>query len=465
MSSKVLVFCAIICLFVILADCRQGQRKTNSRTRSLAARPEHKNLSNRNSKALRGNHLAAKSKNFKNRRLNQAKKNRTHRNSAKKTSHKKTASTAAVKTGSSSSYAEIPLNFQAGFVRTTDDVRFERSFVAVRYGASFAKGTTRLSNVRNMEYDCQLNIGTPKQKFTVLPDTGSSNLWVPGPKCTSKACKSHNIYHPAKSSTFKKNGKAFAIAYGSGSVKGKLARDTVRIAGLAVVNQTFAMTTKEPGSTFVDSKFDGILGLGFRSISVDNVKTLVQNMCSQDLISKCVMTMCMRGGGTSSRGGVLIFGSTNATAYTGSNSYTYTPVTKKGYWQIQLQDILVGSTKISGSVQAIVDSGTSLISAPKAIYKKINEKIGCTATSSGVCWMKCSKKIPDFTFVIGGTDFTIKGNQMKLKVRTTKGKTVCISAVSESEGINFVILGDPFFRQNCIVFDSAKSRVGIAAST
>lgn len=140
---------------------------------------------------------------------------------------------------------------------------------------------------------------------------------------------------------------------------GVLAKDTVRIAGLVVTNQTFAMTTKEPGTTFVTSNFDGILGLGYRSIAVDNVKTLVQNMCSEDVITSCKFAICMKGGGSSSRGGAIIFGSSNTSAYSGSNSYTYTPVTKKGYWQFTLQDIYVGGTKVSGSVQAIVDSGTS----------------------------------------------------------------------------------------------------------
>ncbi|XP_017145344.1 lysosomal aspartic protease [Drosophila miranda] len=464
MRLKLLLFCALVCLIVVLTEGRQ--RKVNSR-RSLGLRQQRSQRNERHGSRLaararpsRGNRLSAVNK-----RSRRSQRNRKTNANAKAKASKTRASTAqSVSNGSG--YTSLPLDFQQNFVRTTNNLRFEKSFLASRYGQSFATttGKTTLRNTANMEYTCKMNIGTPKQSFTVLPDTGSSNIWVPGPKCTDKACKTHTRYHPGKSSTYIKDGKAFAITYGSGSVKGTLARDTVRVAGLAVTNQTFAMTTKEPGTTFTASNFDGILGLGFRSISVDNVKTLVQNMCSQNVISNCVFSICMNGGGSSKRGGVLVFGSTDTSAYTGSEAYTYTPVTKKGYWQFDLQGFYMGDTKVSGSTQAIVDSGTSLIAAPKSIFNKINKILGCTVTSSGECWMSCAKKVSDLTFVIGGKKFVLAGNKLKLKVRTTKGHTICISAVSDM-GTNFWILGDAFIRHFCTVFDVTRNRIGFAASS
>ena len=82
----------------------------------------------------------------------------------------------------------------------------------------------------------------------------SSNLWVPSTKCTSLACFLHAKYDSSASSTYKANGSAFAIRYGSGSMEGFVSRDDLTIGDLTIRGQDFAEATKEPGLAFAFGK-------------------------------------------------------------------------------------------------------------------------------------------------------------------------------------------------------------------
>ena len=59
---------------------------------------------------------------------------------------------------------------------------------------------------------------------------------------------------------------------------------SLQIAGAEIKDQVFAEATKVPGKAFIAAKFDGLLGLGYQEISVDNVVPPFYNMYTEHLI-------------------------------------------------------------------------------------------------------------------------------------------------------------------------------------
>jgi len=246
-----------------------------------------------------------------------------------------------------------------------------------------------VSSFSDAQYFIEIEVGTPPQKFKVVPDTGSSNLWIPSSKCglTQIACDIHSKYHADKSSTYRANGTVFSIQYGSGACSGYLSEDTVSIGGLNVQHQTFAEVTNEGGLSslsFVAAKFDGIMGLAFDTISVDHVRPVWYNMLDQSLVSTPSFSFWLSG--NDSIDSQLVFGGSDPAHYEGN--FTYVPLTNETYWEFALDGVSIGGESqidCSKGCRAIADSGTSLLAGPADVVAEINKKIGATGVISAQC--------------------------------------------------------------------------------
>jgi len=133
----------------------------------------------------------------------------------------------------------------------------------------------------NAQYFITASIGTPPQDFVVVPDTGSSNLWVYSSKCWALACLRHTKFNASKSSTYKSDGEKFDIQYGSGGVSGKVGRDIAKIGDLEA-EMGFGEITSAKGTSFLVSQMSGILGLAYDSISVDKLPTWLSSSTLKD---------------------------------------------------------------------------------------------------------------------------------------------------------------------------------------
>ncbi|KAJ1971689.1 aspartic proteinase precursor [Dimargaris xerosporica] len=320
-----------------------------------------------------------------------------------------------------------------------------------------------ISNFMNAQYFVEGEIGTPAQTFKFVPDTGSSNLWVPSKHCSSIACYLHQRYDADASSTYKANGTDFAIRYGSGSLEGYVSSDRFAIGGVEVAQQDFAEATKEPGLAFAFGKFDGILGLGYDTISVNKIVPPFYHMVDQGLVDEPVFSFYLTNTNQGNDAkGVMTLGGIDKSHYKGE--ITYADVRRKGYWEVDLEGARLGDIAIDlDGDSAAIDTGTSLIALRSTLADLINEEIGATKSWNGQYTLDCKKldSLKDFVFKFGGREFPLTPYDYTLQVQGQ-----CISAFMgldlPDKLKNLWIVGDAFLRKYYTVYDLGKNRVGFA---
>ncbi len=312
-----------------------------------------------------------------------------------------------------------------------------------------------IEDVMNTQYFGEIGIGSPAQPFKVVFDTGSSNLWVPSHSCWSIPCWLHSTYKSSKSTSYKKDGQKLEIKYGSGAISGYFSNDQVSLGGVVAQDVTFGEATHLSGVSFIAAKFDGILGMGFRSISVGKVPTVLEKLFEEKQISEAAFSFYLqKEAGTKS--GRLVLGGIKSDYYVAPLKFY--PLVSETYWVIAMDSFMVGSQEKITASKAILDTGTSLIVGSKNIIDKINAQIGTVSeTCEGI------ESLPNITITISGDDYVLTPADYVIKV-TLFGKTQCLGGFMAMDlpWPDTVILGDVFLKTYYTMFDMTHEKVAIA---
>ncbi|CBQ72960.1 related to extracellular aspartic proteinase [Sporisorium reilianum SRZ2] len=314
-------------------------------------------------------------------------------------------------------------------------------------------------------YVATIAIGSQNQTFRMLIDSGSADTWVPSTACA--ACGStHTQLGSSTSDTFTSLATPFEITYGTGDVSGNLARDDLEIAGLALTNYTFAVTTRE-SADFADDTvpFDGLMGLARSELSNAGQPTPIDALYAEGKVQAPVMGYHLGRVADGYNDGEVTFGGVDPVKYAG-NITEIDNVSTKGFWEADIDAVSVGGADLGLQGRtAILDTGTTLIVAPQADADVVHAKIkGSKSDGQGGYTIPCTTTA-QVALTFGGVQFPIDTRDMLfLPVDSNDLEGDCVSAISAGNvgQKNEWLVGATFLKNVYFATNTKANKIGLA---
>ncbi|KAK6757922.1 hypothetical protein RB195_015629 [Necator americanus] len=319
-----------------------------------------------------------------------------------------------------------------------------------------------------------VTVGNPGQELWLAMDTGSSIMWVIDGACNTAECNGYpnngrdkHKYYKARSNTFKFLNRPFSMSYKTGWTSGKVAQDTVRFGGYTVLVQDFGVADKV-APFLAQIPIDGVFGLGLPSNTatgnmVSPMEVLVPNL-KQKLITVWMnrKVQISRGGDA----GYITYGAVDTSNC--QQNWNYVPISHNMHWRIPLQGMTIGSYNYHGNNEhALCDTGSSYLGVPKAVMDNIAGITGATFDAAhGVYTVPCSVMwtLPNLLFQIGGHQYRIPSIQYVIDMNLGNNRCALTFYSINYDGYLGIswILGAPFIRTFCTIFDFGQKRIGFA---
>ncbi|KAJ3227054.1 Vacuolar protease A [Clydaea vesicula] len=343
--------------------------------------------------------------------------------------------------------------------------------------------------------------------MTVLIDTGSSNLWVPGNICrnnimvlsdcgpgydnsTSKPVDTSLIFN---STRFNKFTGIQYLRYGDQSIAdGQLQNDILTFGGQPTVYVNFEEVIKEYGVDEVgDPNPDmntitqaggfngiGIWGLGFPSNNAVGFNTVIETLFMKKAIPEYLFGISLGNPQDDDVNGQLSLGEIDNTKFTGE--LIYTPVDPfpsslagrfNDEWRIKLSSFKVGDIDVTSILdtenfddRVLIDSGNSNIKLPSAVYLQLQNIFGATMSVISNCSDNIIDNYPSLTLTFGNQDFTLPSTFFVKRNSVVTSSCRLLFTDGGSARPQRFTLGAPFLKKYYSVFDFANKRIGLATA-
>jgi len=361
-------------------------------------------------------------------------------------------------------------SLRRGRLSTTTALRHEALLFARAQRARASSSVSAASRERLLEamkvvhktaYWGQMSLGTPPQPFKVIFDTGSGNLIVPASSCTVPGCLPHRKYDAKASSSAaqvqnEKGEGSSEITFGTGQVSGDFYKDRLCIGEKLCFDANFIAADKMTTEPFQEIPFDGIMGLGFKDLSMGNGFNIVDDLASSpELPSGGHQFSFFVSDGQDSE---VTFGGYRADRL--ASDIVWAPVKVESWWQVAIDDITFNNAPknlCDGQCQVAVDTGTSMLAGPSDLVDKLSNMVNAKDDCSNF------DQLPTLGFQIGDTILNLRPDDYMDKSASGCSFSIMALDVPPPKGPVF-IFGDPFLRRFVTIYDRSKPAVGFAVA-
>lgn len=321
--------------------------------------------------------------------------------------------------------------------------------------------------VHKTAYYGRIEVGSPRQPFTVVFDTGSGNLMIPSTYCQSRACTMHKRFD-RKASTSAEDIEAdgsrskkgaprdqITVTFGTGEISGVFLQDDVCLGGLCS-NVHFVGSTDETDDPFTSFNFDGVLGLALPEMSQGPDFSLMDHLVRSKKLKRDLFSVFLSD--SEAENSEITFGDIKQDRM--ASDMFWQPVSRNtGYWQVQIKDIAINNKpqSLCNDCQVAVDTGTSQLAGPTDVINELSSRLNVKSDCSNY------DDLPNLGFVMGDHVLNLKAQDY-----VDKGNEGCEVAlmpldVPPPNGPLF-IFGDPFLRKYYTAYDRERNQVGFATA-
>jgi hypothetical protein len=326
-----------------------------------------------------------------------------------------------------------------------------------------------IQNYLDMNYIGAIQVGSSKQQFNLVLDTGSANLWIPD----SSLATVYNSFDCSRSQTCKPAvHEGYSIKYGLGQILGYKITDEINLGDLPVSDFPMLLAIQTQSLTL--SNYDGILGLALGRY-IPSFPTLLESLKKNNLISTGTFSMYLGADSYSSGGktGELIFGGYDPKY--AQSEFQFVKVKTEAetiFWEADMSALGYGNTSNLSSVTkspVIFDSGTSLLVLPeKYIVDFVREagKQGIECEKTGIkgmyaCDCSAQDRMADMVFYFDDVSLSIPPSSYMFSQMG-----YCFLAIQPQEKVisvnNPIILGDVFLKNFYTLYTADNYTVGFA---